>query len=239
MCGRFVRTSSPERLQTVFEIQKIAADLQPSFNVAPTQKILSVVQEEDRTLTALRWGLIPSWADDPAIGNRMINARSEGVMEKPSFRSAFRRRRCLIPADGFYEWLKQGGEKIPFYFHLKENKPLAFAGLWETNDKSGETLTTCTILTTEANEVMAPIHDRMPVILPAEEYDHWLDPEAEPEELMTLLRPYEDDDLTAYPVSKKVNSPRNDGPELLVPDETVNTPSLLDAVPDERTPNSK
>jgi putative SOS response-associated peptidase YedK len=164
----------------------------------------------------LRWGLVPSWADDPGIGARMINARSETAPEKPSFRSAFRRRRCLIPVDGFYEWKRENGSKQPYYFRIDGGRPFAFAGLWESWNKDGE-IRSCTILTTTANDLVEEIHERMPVILPRDRYDAWLDPEAEGEELAALLVPYPGDDLEAYPVSRFVNSPGNDDPRCIEP----------------------
>lgn len=244
MCGRFVQKSDRERLQRFFNIPRqltVPDDLpSPSYNVAPTQPIQAVVQEGNaRLLTAYRWGLVPAWADDPSIGSRMINARSESANEKPAFRNAFRSRRCLIPSDGFYEWKKAGGEKIPYFIHGEGEEPLAFAGLWEVNQKFSDPLTTCTILTTAANPSMSAIHDRMPVILLREDYDHWLDPDADPEALLALLRPYEGDDLALHPVSKRVNSPRNNDPSLIEPVEDVPPLTLFDAAPDADTRNPK
>jgi putative SOS response-associated peptidase YedK len=164
----------------------------------------------------LRWGLIPSWAKDPAMGAKLINARAETVAEKPSFRSAFRHRRCLVVADGFYEWQKQEGKKQPFYFRLQDGQPFAFAGLWESwKDPNGEVVDSCTILTTEANQLMQPIHDRMPVILASQDYDLWLDPTVQSEQLQNLLQPFPSEAMVSYPVSTKVNKPTNDTPELV------------------------
>jgi putative SOS response-associated peptidase YedK len=161
----------------------------------------------------------PPWADDPKVGNRMINARSETVATSGAFRSAFRRRRCLVVSDGFYEWQRQEKRKQPFYIHMRDDSPFAFAGLWEVwEGKDGTVLETCTVLTTEPNELMRPIHNRMPVILDRESYDLWLDPEMrEPDPLKALLRPYPEDKMAAYPVSLLVNSPANDVPECLEP----------------------
>ena len=163
--------------------------------------------------------MIPSWAKDPAIGNRLINARAETLADKPSFRTAFKRRRCLIPADGFYEWRKDPGGKTPMYIRLKSGDPFAFAGLWEAwHSAEDETLLTCTIITTTPNSLMEKIHDRMPVILKPDAYDRWRDPaEQEPGKLSGLLKPYPASHMTAYAVSKRVNKPENDSPELVVP----------------------
>ena len=172
-----------------------------------------------RELVWLRWGLIPSWARDPAIGNRLINARAETVGEKPAFRAALRRRRCLIAADGFYEWQRAGARKQPYFIRLRDDRPFAFAGLWESWEGADHSaLETCTILTTDANEVMRPIHDRMPVILAPDDYARWLDPAIEsPAPLAGLLRPYAADDLTASAVSPHVNSPAHEDPRCIEP----------------------
>jgi putative SOS response-associated peptidase YedK len=207
MCGRYTLTSPIDRLAQEFDLDGGIGELQPNYNVAPTQSVATVIAENGgRRLEMLRWGLVPSWADDPEIGSRMINARAETAPEKPSFRSAFKRRRCLIPSDGFYEWKREEGGKQPYYIHMQDGRPFAFAGLWESwHDE----LRTCAIITTRANELVAGVHDRMPVILPRENYDAWLDPEADKEELVSLLRPYPGDDLETFPVSRFVNSPRN------------------------------
>jgi len=195
-----------------------SAEITPSYNVAPTQQVAAVLEDEGgRRLEMLRWGLVPSWADDPDIGARMINARSETAPEKPSFRSAFRRRRCLIPADGFYEWKRENGGKQPYYFRMHDGRPFAFAGLWESWEKGDGTLRTCTILTTRANAVLEDVHDRMPVILPHDAYNAWLDPDADREELGELMIPYGGDDLETYPVSRFVNSPRNNDERCVEP----------------------
>ncbi|MGL5804204.1 MAG: SOS response-associated peptidase, partial [Xenococcaceae cyanobacterium] len=185
-----------------------------------TQQVATILRSDphsDRQFQMLRWGLIPSWAKEKSIGAKLINARAETVAEKPSFRSAFRHSRCLIIADGFYEWQKQKDGKQPFYIRQINNLPFAFAGLFSTwQPKNGEILSTCTIITTEANEIMQPIHDRMPVILKSTDYDLWLDPTVQkPELLKPLLRAIDSNKLKAYPVSTKVNSPRHDSPECL------------------------
>ena len=194
------------------------AEISPSYNVAPTQQVAAVVEDEGgRRLEMFRWGLVPSWAEDPEIGSRMINARSETAPEKPSFRRAFRGRRCLIAADGFYEWKRENGGKQPYYFRMQDGRPFAFAGLWESWDKGGGELLTCAILTTRPNSVAEEIHDRMPVILPHDAYNALLDPDADREELGELMIPYPGDDLETYPVSRFVNSPRNNDERCIEP----------------------
>jgi putative SOS response-associated peptidase YedK len=221
MCGRFTLKSGPQAIQTQFNLSKIPSDLKPRYNIAPTQPVAVVMNEADeRQLKELRWGLIPFFAKDPSIGSRLINARAETVAEKPAFRNAFKQRRCLIVADGFYEWRQEAKRKIPYYIHMDSDEPFAFAGLWERWTPEGESpLLTCTILTTEANPLMRPIHDRMPVILPRDAREVWLDPDADPDRLHVLLRPYEGEDMEAYTVSTRVNSPRYDGPECVEPEE--------------------
>ena len=193
--------------------------MQPNYNVAPTQEVPAVVAGNgggDRRLEMLRWGLIPSWADDPGIGARMINARSETVAEKPSFRRAFKERRCLIPADGFYEWQKTNGGKQPHYIRMKNGRPFAFAGLWESWKGDGNEIRSCTILTTNPNDIAGEIHNRMPVILPPEGYEVWLYPDVrETDQLLSLLAPYPPSDMEAYPVSRRVNSPSNNEPSCV------------------------
>ena len=215
MCGRYTLTVPVDRLAAELGLDEVRADLSPNFNVAPTQSVAAVVAEGGkRRLELLRWGLVPSWADDPEIGSRMINARSETAPDKPSFRSAIRRRRCLIPADGFYEWKREEGVKQPFYIRMKGGRPFAFAGLWESwHDE----VRSCAILTTSANALVGDVHERMPVILPREDYEVWLDPEAEREELVSLLRPYPGEDLETFPVSRFVNSPRNNDERCVEP----------------------
>jgi putative SOS response-associated peptidase YedK len=219
MCGRYTLTAPVERLAEEFGFEAASVDLPPNYNVAPTQGVAAVLSEGgERRLEVLRWGLIPPWADDPQIGSRMINARAETAPEKPSFRRAFRERRCLIPADGFYEWKRTNGVKQPYYIHMKEGRPFAFAGLWESwKDDDGPEIRSCTILTTKPNALAGEIHDRMPVILPTGSYDAWLDPEADRDELYGLLAPYPEDEMEAYPVSRFVNSPSNNDPRCIEP----------------------
>ncbi|GAB1538567.1 SOS response-associated peptidase [Scytonema sp. NUACC21] len=219
MCGRFTLSQPATALAQSFHLEK-APDLEPQYNIAPTQMVAAVLynQESDRReLHSLRWGLIPSWAKDPGMGSKLINARSETVAEKPAFRTAFKRQRCLVVADGFYEWQQRDGKKQPFYFRLQNENPFGFAGLWEQwKSPQGETITSCTILTTVANELLQPIHDRMPVILQQQNYDFWLDPLLKvPEMLQQLLQPYPSEAMTAYPVGTVVNNPRHNSPDCV------------------------
>jgi putative SOS response-associated peptidase YedK len=219
MCGRYTLTTPVEKLAEEFGFDNSSIELPPNYNVAPTQGVAAVLEENgQRHLEVLRWGLIPPWADDPQVGSRMINARAETAPEKPSFRRAFRERRCLIPADGFYEWKRMNGGKQPYYIHMKEGRPFAFAGLWESwKDDGGPEIRSCTILTTKPNALAGEIHDRMPVILPTGSYDVWLDHESERDELYGLLAPYPEDEMEAYPVSRFVNSPSNNDPRCIEP----------------------
>jgi len=219
MCGRYTLSTPAGRLAEEFQLDDATVDLPPSYNVAPAQQVAAVLEEGGkRRLEMLRWGLVPSWADDPEIGARMINARSETAPDKPSFRRAFRGRRCLIPADGFYEWKREPGGKQPYYFRMEDGRHFAFAGLWESWEKgSVGALLSCAILTTRANSVLEGIHDRMPVILPSGAYDAWLDPDADKEQLKDLLAPYPGDDLETYPVSRFVNSPSNNDERCIEP----------------------
>ncbi|MEM8964154.1 MAG: SOS response-associated peptidase [Acidobacteriota bacterium] len=216
MCGRYTLSTDPGELLTELGVEPEA--IQPRFNIAPTQS-LPVVRAtksgDGRELAYLRWGLVPSWAKDEKIGNRMINARSETAAEKPSFRSAMKRRRCLIPTDGFYEWKKEGSVKQPYHIHRADRRPFVFAGLWERWSRGEQPLDTFTILTTSPNPFMASLHDRMPVILPTETWNRWLDPAIEGKDLGDLLVPYPGDDFAATKVSRMVNSPANDRPACI------------------------
>jgi len=213
MCGRFNLRASPAQLVEIFNLLR-APDLQPRFNIAPTQPVLTIREtDEGREPDVFHWGLIPSWSKDPAIGSRMINARSETVATKPSFRSAFRHRRCLIPASGFYEWKKVGSRtKQPFHIGMHDDRPFALAGLWEHwEGADGSAIRSCTIITTESNEPLAEIHDRMPVILHPEDYERWLERDFQDKDaLQSLLVPYANDEIKLYPVSTVVNNPRNE-----------------------------
>ena len=219
MCGRFTLTTNLGAIAKRFGVARFLEEVGPRYNIAPTQTVIVVSDDGARQLTEMRWGLIPSWAKDPAIGNRMINARAETIATKPSFRSALRKRRCLIPADGFYEWTPAGRTKQPVHIALKNREPFGFAGLWESwTSLDGEEIKTCTIITTEANELLKPIHDRMPVILNREAEAVWLDPTIQqPATLLPLLTPYPAEEMEVYTVSTKVNNPTNDGPECIVP----------------------
>jgi putative SOS response-associated peptidase YedK len=212
MCGRFVRRRSSSTLAEEFQANNIADDVQPSFNVAPTNNVVVVLDDGDRHLVSMRWGLIPSWASEPTIGSKLINARAESLTQSAAFKNAFRNRRCLVVADGFYEWQKQNGTKTPLLIQLKSERPFGFAGLYETwASASGESVATCTIITTEPNDIVRPIHDRMPVILPRDVEDFWLDSSIEDHRrLLDLLLPYPAAEMEAYAVSTLVNSVKND-----------------------------
>jgi putative SOS response-associated peptidase YedK len=217
MCGRFAQRTDPKKLARAFQVNE-APEIETRYNIAPTQEILSVTESEGgREMRFFKWGLIPSWAKDVSIGARLINARAETVEEKPSFREAFKKRRCIIPADGFYEWQRTGGRKQPFFFQMRDESPFGFAGLWERWKGEGEeVIESCTILTTEANEVLKEVHDRMPVILHPEDYELWLDDDVRKRELIRgLLRPYLSSEMTSYPVATAINSPHNQGPSLI------------------------
>lgn len=219
MCGRFSLWLELTDLVKAFPGFLFPDEMKPRYNIAPTQPVAVVTNTPERGVEFFRWGLIPFWAKDPSIGSRMINARSETVAEKPSFKAAFRRRRCLILADGFYEWQKVPGsqKKTPMYIHMADGHPFAFAGLWELWQPDTTPVLSCTILTTTPNELLQPIHNRMPVILPEDAYEFWLSaPELEKRKLQTYLRPFPSEAMVAYPVSPYVNSPANEGPDCIV-----------------------
>jgi putative SOS response-associated peptidase YedK len=207
-------------LEALFGLE-LAGELPPRYNIAPSQPVAAIRAGGSgaRELTLLQWGLIPSWAKEPAIGSRMINARAETAAEKPSFRAAMKRRRCLIPASGFYEWTRVGAAKQPFFVRMKGGRPFALAGLWEQwCGEDGSELETCAILTTSPNELAAKIHPRMPVIIAPGDYGRWMDPANEkPGTLEPLLRPYPAGEMEAHPVSRHVNNPRNDDPACIEP----------------------
>jgi len=206
MCGRFVLLTDLSVIAETFDIEEVACDYQRGNNISPGQLVTAVVHDGKNRLVNFRWGLIPSWAKDPSIGRRMFNARAETVSEKPSFRSAFKRRRCLIVADGFYEWQKLQKGKKPFYFSLKSGRPFGFAGLYESWQSPGhQQIQTCTIVTTDSNTLITPVHDRMPVILPHESASIWINPENQnKEELLSLLKPYPAADMKMEEVEMRL-----------------------------------
>ncbi len=226
MCGRFTLRTPMNVLAEQFAILGMPSTMGPMvsrFNIAPTQpvaivRLASEPERPRRELAMVRWGLIPGWAKDPSTSGRMINARAETVAEKPSFRAAFRRRRCLVLADGFYEWRRTGRAKQPYFIHLADHRPFAMAGLWESWEGADHSIESCTILTTRPNDLLRPIHDRMPVILSPESYDLWLDASAAVgPPLFDALRPYPAEAMAAYPVSTHVNSPSHEDPRCVEP----------------------
>jgi len=219
MCGRFTLKTPANQLLLAFGLDS-ALPLVPRYNIAPTQSVPVIhASEGGREMAMMHWGLIPSWSKAPDAGGRLINARAETVAEKPAFRASFKTRRCLVPADGYYEWIAAGRKKQPYWIHRADEQPFAFAGLWDLwRPEAGEPLTSCTIVTTDANDATREIHDRMPVILDPVDYDRWLDPAlSDPARLLPLLRPYEGGELRVDPVSTFVNNARNEGPECLDP----------------------
>jgi len=219
MCGRFVLLRDLAEITTEFDVQEISGNLQRSYNIAPGNTIAAIIDDGSKRLVHFTWGLIPSWAKDPSIGNRLINARGETVAEKPSFKAAFKKRRCLIVANGFYEWQKRGKMKIPVYVRLKSDKPFGFAGLYEKWIPPDEQeLCTCTIITTEANALLQPIHNRMPVIVPKEQEDVWLDTDiSDTTHVLSMLKPYAHNEMVVYEVSTLVNSPQHNSPDCITP----------------------
>lgn len=216
MCGRFTQRKDTAQIAEHYGVSEDFFQVTPRYNIAPTQVIAAINQK--RQLVGFKWGLIPSWAKDPAIAHKLINARAETLQEKPSFRTALSKRRCLIPADGYYEWKKEGGGKQPYLFHRRGDALFSLAGLWEEwRATDGEIIQTCTIITTEPNELAGTVHNRMPAILKPHDEALWLDPAARVPDLVQLLGPYAGDDLEMYPVSKAVNSPGKDEPELAEP----------------------
>lgn len=219
MCGRFVRITPVSVLALKFKVEKVFSNLAPSYNIAPAQEVVIINDEGVRQLVQCKWGLIPPWAKDPLMGYTMINARSETAVRKPAFRSAFKRNRCLVIADGFYEWRSEGKKKFPVYIRLRSGECFGFAGLynvWKAPD--GKQICTCTIVTTQANETVRPIHDRMPVILPRDKEDIWINPATEDKEtLVGILKPYPAEQMEAYEVSIKVNNPGHNYAENMEP----------------------
>jgi len=220
VCGRYVVTTPGEVIAELFELDE-KPHLVPRYNVAPTQEvpIVRAAAAGGRELAMVAWGLVPFWAKERAIGNKLINARAESLAEKPSFRDSYKKRRCLIPADGFYEWQRTDGRKQPWLLRLRGGAPFAFAGLWSSwkDRESGEALESCAIVTTTPNALAARIHDRMPVIVAWERHGEWIDPAADVAGLASLLAPYPASEMEAYPVSTWVNSPAHDDPRCLEP----------------------
>jgi putative SOS response-associated peptidase YedK len=218
MCGRFTLSTPPDAVADLFGLVDVP-DLPPRYNIAPSQPVACVRGGRGWSLDMLRWGLVPSWAKDPKIGHSLINARAETITEKPAFRSAFRQRRCLIPADGFYEWVRSGGTARAYHVRLTDFAAFALAGLWETwIDPSGSAVETCCIITTTANDVVAPMTDRMPVVIDPGDFGRWLDPACpSATDLLPLLRPYPAGEMTAIAVGPLVNSPKKDDRACLAP----------------------
>ncbi len=217
MCGRFAFFSPREAVQEYFGID-VPFALEPRYNVAPSQQVAVIRQPADTKPEAamLKWGLVPFWAKDAVIGARMINARAETVAQKPAFRQAFKRRRCVILADGFYEWHAEDGRKTPYFISLKTDRPFAMAGLWESWDKTDQPpLETCAIITTTASKSIGKLHDRMPVILDAPTATDWIQAERDPDALIAMLKSYDDEDIQAWPVNRTVNNPVNQGATLI------------------------
>jgi putative SOS response-associated peptidase YedK len=221
MCGRFTLRQDAKALQRMFQL--LLPELEPRYNIAPTQDVLIVrdrAEDAGREAAMVRWGLVPWWATDTKIGNRMINARAESAIEKRSFKQALLKRRCLVVADGWYEWQRGPSQKQPYLLHFPESRPFAFAGMWERWEKGGEPVESCTILTTAAADSLADIHDRMPLVLDPSMYDTWLDPTLqEPERILPMLAPAPMDDIERLPVSTWVNNPRHEGPMCVAPVE--------------------
>ena len=228
MCGRYALTETPD-IDVRFLAEFVETGwLNPRYNIAPSQDVAAVTNEGARRIERMRWGLIPFWAKDPRIGYRMINARAETVARTPAFRASFKSKRCLIPADGFYEWKRNGKARTPFFFRLTNGGVFAFAGLYDRwRDPDGSLVSSCSIITTEPNELAAPVHDRMPVILPYEAEAAWLNLEVEgPGELLPLLKPFPAASMQAYRVSSLVNSAKNDTPECVAPAEPGHLPGM-------------
>lgn len=222
MCGRFSRHHKPDEIAERFDVELIDFDFDPRYNIAPSQISPVIAFQSERKMMAAKWGLVPFWAKDPAIGNKLINARAETLAEKPSFKNALAKRRCLIPADGFYEWQKKNkGPSQPYYVRLNGGGLFAFAGLWELwKNPEGGMLQTFTIITTEPNELIKTFHHRMAVILKPEDEGAWIDPENSVNDVLTLLKPYPAEGMEAYMVSRAINSPSTDNEALI---ERINT----------------
>ncbi len=223
MCGRFSLKSTFQAIEDEFSIEESEIEILPRYNIAPTQSVPVIVNNGKRRLVPFRWGLIPSWSEDESIGSKMINARAETLTHKVSFKNALKKRRCLIIADGFYEWNKTDSGKKPMFIYLKNEKPFSFAGLWESwKTTDGKIIRSCTIITTTPNQLISPIHNRMPVIIQKGYRSLWLEPNnADETKLVGLLKPYPYEEMAAYEVSKYVNSPANDSPICCEPIHSV------------------
>lgn len=224
MCGRFIQVSDPEKIKVMFSDLEISVEVKstfhPRYNITPEQEILTVINTPVPELVYTKWGLIPFWAKDPSIGRKMINARSETIQEKNSFRVPFRKRRCIILTDGFYEWKTLGKSKTPFFVRMKDTAPFGLAGLWDrwTHPSTGDKITSCTIITTSANDTVSGIHDRMPAVLKKKDYRTWLAPEEVGENiLMGCIMPYPPEEMEAYEVSRAVNNPSYDAMDCIMP----------------------
>ncbi len=219
MCGRYALKTPPSELAARFGLDEIV-DVAPRYNISPGTEIPTIRHspEGKRVIHLLRWGLVPNWAKDPGVGAKLSNARGETVAEKPSFRDAFKRRRCLVPADGFYEWKAEGRQKQPYYFSMKSGEPFALGGVWESwRAPNGDVLRTCCLITTGPNEIMLPVHDRMPAIVSPDDYAAWLTGEAD--DALDLVRPYPPDEMQAWAVNKRVSRAGEEGADLIRPDD--------------------
>ncbi|RXJ04305.1 SOS response-associated peptidase [Anaerobacillus alkaliphilus] len=221
MCGRFTLTAEEEEIKERFNVELSLTGYEKRYNISPSQQVLAIINDGMKNRAGyLKWGLVPAWAKDPSIGHKLINARGETLAEKPSFKQSFSKRRCLIVANGFYEWKRDGKGKIPMYITFKDKRLFAFAGLWETFQNGCSPLHTCTVITTTPNELVQEVHDRMPVILPREKEQLWLDRSlSDVSELQKFLQPFPEEEMLTYQVSSLVNSPKNEGSDLLTVDE--------------------
>ncbi len=220
MCGRFALSAKTSEIEKLLHRVKFKDELNPRYNIAPSQQIAAVINTNSKEITYLRWGLIPFWAKDKKIGFKMINARAESLLEKPSFKTSFRKKRCLILADGFFEWKKIKGSKrkAPYFFKMKNGKPFAFAGLWdEWRSPEDETIISGTIITAPPNDLVKQIHDRMPAIVPEQNFEEWLSNDSDIQALKNLLKPYPSEQMEAREVSLEVNNPVNDYPDIIAP----------------------
>ncbi|HYQ47960.1 MAG TPA: SOS response-associated peptidase, partial [Thermodesulfovibrionales bacterium] len=219
MCGRFARSSKPDVIIREFGVRKALAEPEPNYNISPGQNIVIITDQGERQLVACRWGFIPAWTKEQSSGYKMINARAETIVEKPAFREAFLKRRCLVIADGFFEWEKGMKGQVPFYICFRSGKPFGFAGLYNVRTSpEGKDICTCTVITTGANELCSQVHDRMPAIIPKDKEVLWLDPAVrDPDILLGLLRPYPAEEMEMYLVSSSVNSPKFDSPDAIQP----------------------